>query len=270
VSDDSLEMPTPDGQATRSPALEVSDLTVSLGGRPVLRRVDLRVDRGQFVALLGPNGSGKSTLVRSCVGLVPLVSGSVTLLGTPLAEFGDWRRIGYVPQRPTLTSGVPATVREVVETGRLAMRRPFAPARAADRQAVQEALRRVRLAERATDPVAQLSGGQQQRTMIARALAGEPDLLILDEPTAGVDRESQEVLTGVFAELMDAGAALLLVTHELGPLAALVDRAVEMRDGRVVYDGPPHGAFRGGEEHVHQHTGQPARDDVIRGEGMWR
>jgi zinc transport system ATP-binding protein len=254
---------------TIAPAIEVRDATVSLGGRPVLRRADLRVAAGELVALLGTNGSGKSTLVRACVGLLPLVSGDVAILGTPLARFRDWHRVGYVPQKPSASAGVPATVREVVATGRLALRRPFAPGTARDRREVDRALAQVGLHDRSRDSVAQLSGGQQQRVMIARALAGAPDLLVLDEPTAGVDQESQLVLAEVLTALVRSGAAVLLVTHELGPLEPLVDRAVVLHDGRVVHDGPAR-TFPAVHDHVHPHTGEPSRDDVLRGEGMWR
>ena len=262
--------PAPFDRAPASvPALDVHDATVSLGGRPVLRRVDLRVDTGELVALLGTNGSGKSTLVRACVGLLPLLSGAVAIFGTQIASFRDWRRLGYVPQRASASSGVPATVREVVATGRLPLRRPFMPRAARDRREVDRALEQVGLLDRGADSVAQLSGGQQQRVLIARALAGAPDLLVLDEPTAGVDQESQLVLADVLTTLVARGAAVLLVTHELGPLESLVDRAVVLSDGRVVHDGPARTSPVAA-EHVHPHTGQPSRDDVLRGEGMWR
>ena len=164
--------------------LELRGVRVNLSGRPVLRDLDLTVAQGEFVALMGANGSGKSTLVRAATGLRPLAEGSVELFGTPLADFREWRRLGFVPQRATAASGVPASVREVVASGRLGRRRLFAPMSRADRRAVDDALEVVRLAERATDNVAALSGGQQQRVLIARALAGEPDLFFLDEPTA--------------------------------------------------------------------------------------
>lgn len=222
-----------------TPAVSMRDACVSLQGRPVVRRVDLDVQPGQFVTLLGANGSGKSTLVRATVGLLPLSSGSVELFGTAVSKFTDWRRLGYVPQRSTAQSGVPATVREVVATGLLAGRPYGGWPRRAERAAIADAIDVVRLAERAGESVARLSGGQQQRVMIARALAGQPDLLVLDEPTAGVDHASQAVLAEIFAELVARGTTVLLVAHELGPLAQLVDRAVVLRDGRKVFEGAP-------------------------------
>ncbi|GAA2324466.1 metal ABC transporter ATP-binding protein [Streptomyces violaceusniger] len=235
--------------------------TATLGGRPVLRGIDLTVRRGEVVALLGANGSGKSTAVRSIVGQVPLSGGELTLFGIPRRRFRDWARIGYVPQRTTAASGVPATVREVVSAGRVARRR-FGPPRKADRAAVQRALELVGMADRARDPVSALSGGQHQRVLIARALAGEPELLIMDEPMAGVDLASQEILAGTLREQVAGGSTVLLVLHELGPLEPLIDRAVVLRDGCVVHDGPPPKAVGQhalpGHDHVHPHAAPDA------------
>ncbi len=213
--------------------------SVALGGRPILRGVDLTVRTGEFVALMGANGSGKSTLVRALTGLLPLTAGSLRLFGTPFPQFRDWHRIGFVPQRAGAGSGVPASVREVVASGRLTRRRLFHPLSRADRAAIDGALDVVGLADRATTGVTQLSGGQQQRVMIARALAGEPELFFLDEPTAGVDLPNQLALAKVLGDLSERGATIVLVAHELGPLAPLVQRAVVMRDGRIVHDGDP-------------------------------
>ena len=239
------------GTATK-PVVEVRDGGVLLGGRPVLRGIDLTVSSGEVVAVLGANGSGKSTLVRSILGLVPLRRGSVALFGTPLASFHDWRRIGFVPQRTSATAGVPASVREVVTAGRLAHRRLLQPLRRVDREAVATAIEAVGLADRADDGVSTLSGGQQQRVLVARALAGGPELLVLDEPTAGVDLVSQQQLSTVLGELLVRGTTVLLVAHELGPLAPLVGRTVVMRDGRVAYDGAPLASFED-VPHTHGH-----------------
>lgn len=214
------------------PVIALRGAKAALGGRDVLRGIDLTVGRGEVVALLGVNGSGKSTTVRAVTGRVPLTGGSLALFGTPQARFRDWHRVGYVPQRSTAASGVPATVREVVAAGRLA-RTGLRPLRRADRAAVQRALETVGMSNHAKDSAGALSGGQQQRVLIARALAGEPDLLIMDEPLAGVDLGSQRVLAETLRKQVADGASALLVLHELGPLAPLIDRAVLLRDGRV-------------------------------------
>ena len=236
-----------------SPVVEARAVTVAIAGRPVLRSNDLTVHEGEFVALMGANGSGKSTLVRALTGLRPLTSGSVRLFGTPLADFDARHRIGYVPQRATAAGGVPASVREVVASGRLTRRKVLRPMGRADRRAIADALDVVGLADRAGDGISTLSGGQQQRVLIARALAGEPELFFLDEPTAGVDLPNQQALADALGTLSRRGATIVLVAHELGPLAPLVDRAVVLRDGRVAYDGPPLS-----EEAVHSHHHQAA------------
>lgn len=212
---------------------------VSLGGQPILTDVDITVEPGEFVAILGANGSGKTTLVRTLVGLVPLTSGQLSLFGTPLAAFHEWPRIGYVPQRLSVGGGVPATVREVVASGRVGRQSRFRRTSSHDRHAVDHALEDVAMAHRADALVTTLSGGQQQRVLIARALAGEPEVLVMDEPTAGVDADSQDTLAGALGHLSNAGGSVVLVAHELGPLASLIRRAVVLRAGQVVSDGAP-------------------------------
>jgi zinc transport system ATP-binding protein len=239
------------------PVISVHGARATLGSRPVLRGIDLTVRHGEVVALLGANGSGKSTAVRSVIGQVPLTDGRIDLFGTELRRFRQWSRVGYVPQRTTAASGVPATVREVVASGRLSRARFGLPSRA-DKAAVQHAIELVGLADRAKDSVSALSGGQHQRVLIARALAAEPELLIMDEPMAGVDLASQEVLAATLREQVAAGTTVLLVLHELGPLEPLIDRAVVLRDGCVVHDGPPPEAVGQhalpGHDHVHPHA----------------
>jgi zinc transport system ATP-binding protein len=218
--------------------VDAHDVSVSLDERPVLHDIDLRVAQGEVVTLLGANGSGKSTLVRAIVGLVPVTSGKIELFDEPLQEFRQWWRIGYVPQRATPAGGVPATVREVVASGRLARRRLFRRLTAADRAAIDEAIEIVGLTDRMNDSLAQLSGGQQQRVLIARAAAGNPDLLILDEPNAGVDARSKDAFARALRLFAASGRTVLLVLHEMGPLAPIIDRGVVLDGGRVVHDGP--------------------------------
>jgi zinc transport system ATP-binding protein len=234
--------------------VEVRGAVAALGERVVLHGVDLTVRSGEVVALLGANGSGKSTLVRVAVGLVPLVAGEVRLFGTPLPAFRDWSRIGYVPQRITAAGGVPATVREVVGSGRLARRSLFRAETRRDREAVERSIELVGLSDRADESVSALSGGQQQRVLIARAAAGDPDLLVLDEPNAGVDRRSQEAFARALRTFVASGRAVLLVLHDLGLLAPLVDRSVVLEAGRIVHEGPlPVPSAIAGAPHDHLH-----------------
>ncbi|MFD3465148.1 metal ABC transporter ATP-binding protein [Streptomyces sp. NPDC058682] len=248
-------------QAADHPVISLRGATASLGSRPVLRGVDLTVRRGEVVALLGANGSGKSTAVRAVVGQVPLTDGELRLFGTGFKSFRAWSRIGYVPQRTTAASGVPATVREVVSAGRLARSR-FGILRKADKAAVERALTLLGMEQYGSSSVNALSGGQHQRVLIARALAIEPELLIMDEPMAGVDLANQEVLANALREQKALGTTLLLVLHELGPLEPLIDRAVVLRDGCVVHDGPPPEAVGQhalpGHDHVHPHAAHDA------------
>ena len=174
---------------------------VAIDGRPVLRGLNLEVRTGDFLALMGANGSGKSTLVRALTGLLPLTGGTLELYGTPIDHFEDWSRLGYVPQRAGAGSGVPTSVWEIVASGRLGRRRLFRPLSRVDRVAIADALDVVGLAHRAKDGIHRLSGGQQQRVLIARALAGEPEMLLLDEPTAGVDLTNQRALAATLHEV---------------------------------------------------------------------
>jgi zinc transport system ATP-binding protein len=251
----------------REPVLTLRGARASLGSRPVLRGIDLTVGRGEVVALLGANGSGKSTAVRAAIGQVPLTGGRVELFGTELRRFRSWARVGYVPQRTTAAGGVPATIREVVSSGRLSRARLGRLSRA-DRAAVDRAIGLVGLADRAGDPVDALSGGQHQRVLIARALAPEPELLIMDEPMAGVDLSNQEILARTLRDQVSAGTTVLLVLHELGAVEPLIDRAVVLRDGCVVHDGPPPEAVGQhalpGHDHVHPHAaGEPLRTGLL-------
>lgn len=231
---------TPRTASSGTPIIEVDDLSVVLGSALILDGVDLTVGAGESVALLGANGSGKSTLVKAILGLHPAYSGSVRLLGRDVARRAgvDWRRVGYVPQRVGAAAGVPATALEVVRSGLLGPRHPFADRGRRARAAAMEALDAVGLANRASDHVQVFSGGQAQRVLIARALVRHPDLLILDEPLAGIDRSSRESLAAILASLRAEGLTLLTVLHEMGELAGIVERAVALEEGRVVFDGP--------------------------------
>ncbi len=216
----------------------LSGAAVGYAGVPVVSGLDLHVDRGEVLALVGPNGSGKSTLVKAVLGLAEVTSGTLQLFGRPAATFHERGLIGYVPQRGSIAGIVPTTVNEVVSAGRLARAGLFRPFTTTDRAAVTSALARVGLAELGGAQVTTLSGGQQRRVLIARALAAEPELLVLDEPLAGVDFASQGQLAETLRDLAESGTTIVVVLHELGPLRALVTRIARLRDGRLVYDGP--------------------------------
>lgn len=221
-------------------AIELRDVSFAYPGGPdVLREVDLAVEPGEFVAIAGPNGGGKTTLLRIALGLEQPTRGGVRLFGEPAARFGTRARIGYLAQRAQLGIDAPVSVREVVAAGRVPRRGLLGPFRSQDRPIVEEAIARVGLSAQAGAVLARLSGGQQQRAFIAKALAGEPDLLVLDEPTAGVDVGAQEALAQLLEELhRDLGVTILFASHEFGAVEQFVERLVLVRGG-IVFDGDP-------------------------------
>ncbi len=229
---------------------------VLLGNNVALDGVDFRLDRGEFLVLLGANGSGKSTLVRALLGLVPLAAGELTIFGKPLKRFRDRFRIGYVPQRFTAAAGVPATVEEVVLSGRAARSSFLRGWSHEDDAAARRAIELVGLDGKERASAASLSGGQQQRILIARALAAEPEVLVLDEPVSGVDIEHQHSFSDTLVTLRNEGLTVLLVAHELGSMADLVTRAVVLDRGKVSYDGPPL-SHHGHQSHSHHHDEGP-------------
>ncbi|MDN4478485.1 ATP-binding cassette domain-containing protein [Demequina sp. SYSU T00039] len=266
MSDPSLHADVP-------PSLvEARDVRVSLQGTEILHGVSLRASAGEVVALMGGNGSGKSTFVRGIVGAVPIASGAIDLFGSPAAPLTR-ARLGYVPQRITAAGGVSATAIEVVTSGLLGARetagrtgsrlRGLVPPHDA-RARARAALASMGVEDLAKRDVSRLSGGQQQRVLIARALVREPRLLILDEPMAGVDLQSQVAFAHTLGHLKEDGVGILVVLHELGALARHIDRAVVLEQGCVTYDGVPPKDLGvhalPGHDHEHPHTDPPVRE----------
>lgn len=225
-----------------SELINARDVAYSYGAQSVLQAVSFSVRPSEFVALVGSNGSGKSTLLRCLLGLATPTKGTVDLFGQPAASVGKRWRIGYVPQRPILHTDVPVTVREIVETGRLSRRGVFRSLGSDDKRAIDEAIDDVGLSAFSAVPMSQLSGGQQQRAFVARALASEPEILILDEPVAGVDAQSQQGFRDVLVHMVkEHQTAVLLVSHELGAVAEDLDRILVLQSGVIAFDGPPQG-----------------------------
>ena len=222
------------------PVVSVSGVRFAYGRGPaVLEGIDLMVERGEFVGMAGPNGGGKTTLMRLIVGLDRPAAGRVELFGSPPEQSHRRSRVGYLPQRATLGLDAPITVRELVTAGRSPLRGLLRPHGAEDRRAVGEAIERVGLSASAGRTLQTLSGGQRQRAFIGKLLAGEPELVILDEPTAGVDAPAQEALAALLDRLRrELGVTILYVSHEFGAIEPYVGRLV-MVQGRIVFDGPP-------------------------------
>lgn len=212
--------------------IELDGVSFAYESGRVLSDVTLSIKPQDYVVLLGANGSGKTTLLKVVLGLLKPTSGRVSLFGGPATEPRARERIGYVPQRAVISSRLPATVLEVVLAGRAAKRRFGGFARDEREQAVR-ALERVGLAEFARRRIGELSGGQQQRVLIARALASDPELLILDEPTAGVDRDSQIRFAQVLRALNQEGVAIVIVAHDLGAVAGDVKRVLAVHQGHI-------------------------------------
>jgi zinc transport system ATP-binding protein len=223
-------------------SLAVELTGVSFGYRPgqrVLEDVDLALGEREFIAVAGPNGGGKTTLMRIVLGLERPAEGSALLYGEPAHRFSGRQALGYLAQRSQVGGDAPATVREVVSAGRLAAGRLLGRLHREDQAHVAEAIDRVGLSAVADAPLRTLSGGMQQRTFIAKALAGQPSLLVLDEPTTGVDAESQESLAELLATLhRELGVTIVYVSHEFGAVEHHVERLVLVRR-TIVFDGPP-------------------------------
>lgn len=216
--------------------LSVRRLAVDLGGRPVLRDVDLEVCGGELVGLIGPNGAGKTTLIRAVLGLVPMREGEISVGGATAKAAR--REVGYVPQRQEFAWDFPISVHDVVLSGRVGRIGWLRRADVDDYRAVAEALERAGMTHLRDRPVGQLSGGQRQRVLVARALALRPRLLLLDEPYTGLDIPTQEMLTDLFTELSSEGQALLMTTHDLAGAMHTFDR-LYLVNRSVVAQGTP-------------------------------
>jgi manganese/zinc/iron transport system ATP- binding protein len=218
------------------PALELAHMTVSYGARPVLWDVDAAFPAGAMSAIVGPNGSGKSTLLRAALGLVPADAGRATVLGQPARQ--AMRRVAYVPQREAVDWDFPITVREVVEMGRYPSAGWIRRLGRDDRRVVDESLERVGMTAFARRQIGQLSGGQRQRVFVARALAQQAELLVLDEPFAGIDARTEAALLHLLAELRDReGRSVVMVHHDLQTVRDVVDWVL-LLNVRAVASGP--------------------------------
>ncbi|MFW5697607.1 MAG: metal ABC transporter ATP-binding protein [Fimbriimonadaceae bacterium] len=223
-----------------APPLEISDLTVAYGDKAAVWDLDMRVESGSLHGVMGPNGAGKSTVMKAAMGLLPTVAGTVRFFGDPLAKVR--KRVGYVPQRGSVDWDFPTDALDVVTMGLYGklglIRRP----KSKHREFARQCLDRVGLAEYEKRHISQLSGGQQQRVFLARALAQEADLYLMDEPFAGVDATTERTIIDVLNELRDQGKSAVIVHHDLGTVESYFDHATIL-NVRLVASGPIEQAF---------------------------
>lgn len=216
-------------------ALELDQVSFGYGSVPVVHDVSLHVPQGSFLALVGANGSGKTTLMRLGLGLLKPSQGAVRLFGVDASRFLDRWQVGYVPQRATASSTLPVSVVEVVRTGLAGQLRPWRRFGSGHRERMEHVLDLMGLDAVRSRRLSELSGGQQQRVLIARALVTQPRLLVLDEPTTGVDAEARAVLRDSLEHLVNVeGIAVVYVSHDPEGFTGLADRVVEVRGGRLV------------------------------------
>jgi len=221
------------------PYVDIEDVAFGYGDVPVLDGINLTVEPGDFLGIIGPNGSGKTTLLRIMLGLLEPTRGSVRLFGHAPASFRQWGRLGYVPQRAMLDPTLPATVHEVVATGLLPTLGLFGRIRSAHKKRIDEVLGQVGMDRHAAARIGTLSIGQQQRVLIARALVSKPELLILDEPTGGVDPEAQTSFYALLHHLnRERDVTLILVSHDIGVVAKEVTKLACL-NRRLIFHGRP-------------------------------
>ena len=220
--------------------LHVHDLTVAYHRKPVLWDVDLTLDEPSLVGIVGPNGAGKSTLIKAILGLLPKVSGHVTVLGQPLAKAR--KRIGYVPQRESVDWDFPINVLDVALMGTYGQLGWFRRPGKTQRALASSCLEKVGLLDLADRQIGQLSGGQQQRTFLARALAQQAEVYFMDEPMAGVDAATEQAIFAILRELRDAGKTVFVVHHDLRTVPTYFDQVV-LLNMRIAAQGPTETTF---------------------------
>ena len=226
-----------------SPVVEFQQVSAGYDrARPVVRDVSLSVEHGEFVGMVGPSGSGKTTLIRAMLGMAPSVAGEVRVNGALVGPGISPPGTGYVPQTETIDWTFPVTVEQVVLMGRIGRMGPLPWPSRADRAKVSTLLERLGIGGLERRQIRELSGGQQQRTFLARALIAEPDLLILDEPTASVDIKTRDEILHLLASLNRDGVTIVMTTHELNTVAAHLPRVVCVHGG-IVAQGAPEEVF---------------------------
>ncbi len=223
-----------------SPIFEMKNLSFQADGQKILDDISLTILPGDYCAIIGPNGGGKTTLIRLLLGLEKPTKGEIKLFGQSLNRFKRWYKIGYVPQRASqLDQNFPATVLEVVKMGRTAKKGLFSRTTQEDRDAIEEAMKKMDVMHLQEKLVGELSGGQRQRVMIARALASKPEVLILDEPNTGVDVVSQQRFYKLLRELnREAKMTIVFITHDIGVIVDDIGRLFTVNQHLLTCNNP--------------------------------
>ncbi len=245
------------------PIFDVKNINFSANGQHILSNISLEIFNGEYIAIIGPNGGGKTTLARMLLGLNKPTSGKIKLYGKKIKAFQSWEKIGYVPQRAShVDENFPATVEDIVKMGRISKRSLFSRFSQEDKQAIEESMRKMDVLDLKNKMVGKLSGGQRQRVMIARALASNPEILILDEPNTGVDMVSQKRFYALLKKLnTEENITILFITHDVGVIADDISRLFTINQKISICNSPKEtlscdeiSALYGIETHsIHQH-----------------
>lgn len=244
--------------------ITVKKVNFQYQGEQVLRNLSFTVDTGDYLGIIGPNGGGKTTIIKILLGLLKPTSGHVTIFDEPLEKFRDFDRLGYVPQRIAHSdTSFPATVNEIVISGRTADKPPFYRLTGADRRAIDEVMRVTDTAGFRHRLIGNLSGGERQRVFIARALASDPEILILDEPTVGVDAMAQKQFYSFLKEInLKRGITILFITHDLDTIAKEATKVLCLNHNLICYGDPSkalddkvvHDMYHADMKFVHDHS----------------
>ena len=222
------------------PIFDVKNLNFSVRGQNILSNISLEIFNGEYVAIIGPNGGGKTTLIRMLLGLDAPTDGSIKLYGKKIKNFKEWHKIGYVPQRASLVDvNFPATVEDIVKMGRVSKLGFFKGMSQEDKNAVKDAMVKMDVLNLKDKMVGTLSGGQRQRVMIARALASNPEILILDEPNTGVDMVSQKNFYALLGKLnREENITIVFITHDIGVIADDIGRLFTINQKATICNNP--------------------------------
>lgn len=237
-----------------APIIELKNISFAYSNTDVVKDISLEINKGDFIGLIGPNGSGKTTLLKIMLGILKPRKGEIKILQKNINVFNEWFKIGYVPQKATnITKDFPATVEEVISMGLLSIKKIPKIITQEDKLKINEALKIVKMQSFSKTRITELSGGQQQRVLIAKALITNPKILLLDEPTTGIDQENQNSFYELLGKLNKKGITIILVTHDIGRITEYVTKIANINQTLTFYG--EHKKFCSKDKHhKHKHT----------------